>query len=96
MKSDYLLSEEAKEDLERIYQYGFLNFGEQKADIYYSGFFDAFKKIAANPLHYESIDNIRLGYRRCSYASDTIYYRVGSEGVEIMAILGGQDIDSWL
>jgi toxin ParE1/3/4 len=94
--SDYLLSEEAKEDIERIYKYGFLTFGEQQADTYYLGFFDAFEKIAANPLHYESIDGIRFGYRKCSYGSDTIYYRIRNEHVEIMSILGGQDNDSWL
>jgi EPS-associated MarR family transcriptional regulator len=37
-----------------------------------------------------------LGYRRCVYRSDTIYYRVQPSGVEIMAILGGQDLDEWL
>ena len=49
---------------------------------------------AANPLYYGFEDNIRFGYRRCFYASDTVYYRVGSENVEIMAILGGQGADA--
>ena len=92
----YKLSKEAKEDLQRIYQYGFEHFGEEQADKYFWGFFECFERIAESPLQHQSIDHIRAGYRRCIYASDTIYFRVSSGGVEIMAILGGQDLDEWL
>lgn len=93
---EYKLSLNAKEDLKRIYAYGFAEFGELKADSYYHGFFDMFEKIAINPDIYQSVDHIRPGYRRCSYCSDSIYYRVNGNVVEIMAILGGQDSDIWL
>ena len=39
MSFRYKLSQEAKEDLQRIYEYGYLNFGEQQADDYFNGFF---------------------------------------------------------
>ena len=92
----YKLSVNAKEDLKRIYVYGFNEYGEAKADSYYHGFFDMFDKIIANPFLYQPVDHIRPRYRRCPYSSDSIYYRVNGQTVEIMAILGGQDTNSWL
>ena len=92
----YRISNEAKSDLQRIYRYGFEQFGEEQADEYFWGIFECFEKIAENPMQYQSIDHIRIGYRRCVYRSDTIYYRVHHSLVEIMAILGGQDADEWL
>ena len=93
---EFKISLNAKEDLKRIYAYGYSEFGEAQADTYYNGFFDMFEKISTNPYLFQSVDHIRPGYRRCSYCSDNIYYRVNDTVVEIMAILGGQDIDSWL
>lgn len=92
----YRISVNAKEDLKRIYAYGVAEFGEYQADEYYFGFFETFELIASNPLQYQTIDHIRPGYRRCPYLADTIYYRINGSTVEIMAILGGQDVDSWL
>ncbi len=87
----YILSANAKEDLKRIYAYGLVEFGEQQADRYFYGFFNMFDKITLEPYIYQSIDHIRPGYRRCTYGSDSIYYRINNTTIEIMAILGGQD-----
>jgi toxin ParE1/3/4 len=57
---------------------------------------EAFLKIAESPLIYQSVDNIRLGYRRCPHRSDVIYYRINQSTIESMAIIGGQDTDVWL
>ena len=92
----YKLSLSAKEDLRRIYTYGYVEFGELQADKYFEGFFQTFEKIASNPSAYQSVDHIRQGYRRCAYGSDSIYYRYNGIEVEIMAILGGQDVVDWL
>ena len=94
--SNYRISHQAKLDLQRIYQYGFEMFGEAQADSYFWGFFECFEKISNSPEHYPAVDHIRIGYRRCVYKADTIYFRVQSSRVEIMAILGGQDTDEWL
>jgi toxin ParE1/3/4 len=92
----YKLSVNAKEDLRRIYTYGFSNFGEKQADEYYYGFFETFELIVSNPYQYQSVDHIRPGYRRCPYLADSIYYKINGTVVEIMAIIGGQDLDLWL
>ena len=90
--AEYRLSKEAKEDLIRIHQYGVEKFGMAQADKYYNTFFEYFDIIAQQPFSFESIDYIRNGYRRCACGSDSIYYRINNGIVEIMAIVGRQDL----
>ena len=90
--AEYRLSNEAREDLIRIHQYGVEKFGMAQADKYYNTFFEYFNIIAQQPFSFESIDYIRKGYRRCVCGSDSIYYRISNGIVEIMAIVGRQDI----
>ena len=82
--------------MRRIYEYGVVEFGVALADEYFYSFFEAFERISQSPNLYQSIDQIRIGYRRCPHRSDVIYYRVNQDWVDIMAILGGQDLDTWL
>lgn len=94
--NQFRISLDAKEDLRRIYQYGIVEYGEVQADKYFLGLFDTFEKIAINPYIYQTVDEVRPGYRRCTYHSDSVYFKINGAFVEIMAILGGQDIDEWL
>jgi toxin ParE1/3/4 len=89
--SKYKLSNTAKNDLIRIHHFGVEKFGITQADKYYNIFFDYFDIIAKQPLSFESVDFIKEGYRRCVCGSDSIYYRVKSNIVEIMTIIGNQD-----
>lgn len=45
---------------------------------------------------YQAVDYFRAGYRRSVYGTDSIYYRINGGIVEIMAILGHQDMEAWL
>jgi toxin ParE1/3/4 len=94
--ADYRLSNSAKEDLIRIYQYGVDKFGMAQADKYFDTFFKYFDIISQQPFAFESIDYIKLGYRRCACGSDSIYYRIVDDIVEIMAIIGSQDLNNIL
>lgn len=85
--ANYRLSNEAKEDLIRIHQ-----FGIQQADKYFNSFFDYFETIAERPFSFESVDYLRKGYRRCVCGSDSIYFKVNDQVVDIMAIVGKQDL----
>ena len=87
----YKLSTVAKEDLIRIYRYGYRTFGSNQANRYYDALFESFDRIASNPFSFEAVDYIRPGYRRCVYQSDTIYFRVVDNEFEIMTIIGTQD-----
>jgi toxin ParE1/3/4 len=94
--AEYRLSNEAKEDLIRIHQFGVKLFGLTQADKYFYSFFDYFEIIAQRPFSFESVDYIKEGYRRCPCGSDTIYYRINDSMVEIMAIIGMQDLKNIL
>jgi toxin ParE1/3/4 len=90
--ASYKLSNSAKEDLIRIHHYGVFKFGEAQADKYFDSFFDCFEKIAERPFSFESVDHIKNGYRRCVCGSDSIYFKINYDIVEIMTIIGSQDI----
>ena len=90
--ADYLISNSAKEDLIRIHQYGVKQFGERQADKYFEAFFQYFEIIAERPFSFESVDYIKKDYRRCVCGVDSIFYRINKCTVEIMAIVGSQDL----
>lgn len=95
--ASYSLSENAKLDLKRIYIHGFRLYGEVQADKYFNDFFDKFEQLAEQPLLYPAVDEIRPGYRRSVCGADSIYYRISSENtVEIMSVIGHQNLDGWL
>ena len=95
--ANYKLSNLAKEDLIRIHRYGVDKFGMTQADKYFDSFFEYFDSIAKNPFSFESVEYIKIGYRRCVCGSDSIYYKIGdNNSVEIMAIIGKQDLKNIL
>jgi len=94
--ASYRLSNEAEADLIRIHHFGVEKFGMRQADTYFKTFFDYFEIIADQPFAFESVDHIKPGYRRCACGSDTIYYRIIDQTLEIMAIVGRQDVDGIL
>ena len=56
--AEYRLSNDAKEDLIRIHQFGVQRFGITQADKYFYSFFDYFEIIAQRPFSFESVDYI--------------------------------------
>jgi toxin ParE1/3/4 len=94
--ANYKISNLAKEDLIRIHKYGVEKFGMIQADNYFDSLFENFDIIAENPFYFESIDYIKTVYRRCVSNSDSIYYKVNNNIVEIMAIIGKQDLKNIL
>jgi len=94
--SEYRLSNEAKEDLIRIHHYGVEKFGVVQADNYFDSFFKYFDIIAQRPYSFESVHYIKEGYRRCVCGSDSIYYKINEDTVEIMAIVGSQNLKNIL
>ena len=90
----YKLSNAAQEDLIRIHHYGVSQFGMRQADKYFNTFFDYFDLIAKQPFSFEAVDYIKTSYSRCVCGSDSIYYRVNHDVVEIMTLIGRQDLDN--
>ena len=94
--ASYVLSTCARHHLKAIYRQGYLDFGEQQADIYYAALRSRFENIAKQPLLYPSVDYIRIGYRRSVCQKHSIFYRVVDDTVEIMAILRQQHTTDYL
>ncbi len=92
----YKLSNAAKQDLIRIHHYGIKKFGVKQADKYFEAFFEYFEIIAQMPYSFESVNFIKKDYRRCVCGSDSIFYRVKNGIVEIMAVVGSQDLNDIL
>ncbi len=92
----YKLSEQAEVDLIRIYQHGVRNYGSLQADRYYYAFVKRFEEIACQPYLYQSACHIHEGYRRSVCGVDSIFYRIVDDTVEIISIIGQQDIQNIL
>ena len=92
----YRLSNEAKNDLIRIHHHGVKKFGMTQADKYFESFFKYFEIISQRPFSFESVDSIKKDYRRCVYGIDSIYYKINNDVVEIMTIVGRQDLSDIL
>jgi len=91
-KYKILVSGVAEKHLSEIYEYGVLQWGEQRADQYYEALLSHFNLLCKNPFLYAAVDDVRPGYRRSVCGSHSIYYRVVVDLIEIMAVLGRQDI----
>jgi toxin ParE1/3/4 len=92
----YRLSNQAKEDLIRIHQYRVKKFGMIQADKYFDSFFEHFEIIAQQPFSFKAVDQIRKDYRRCVCGVDSIYFKVNGKIVDIIAIVGRQDLNELL
>ncbi len=90
----YKLTNEAKSDLIRIHHYGVNKFGMTQADKYFNSFFKSFDNIAQRPFSYELVDFIKPGFIRCVSGSDSIYFKVNGDTVEIISIIGRQDLNN--
>lgn len=94
--AEYRITKEARADLIQIYKFGIEPFGEKQADKYLNGLFKCFETIARNPFAFESVDFIKKGYRRCPFESNSIFCRIEKQGIEIIAIIGKQNLDKLL
>ncbi|REG87757.1 type II toxin-antitoxin system RelE/ParE family toxin [Winogradskyella sediminis] len=88
----YKLTNEAKNDMIRFHHYVVKKFGMTLADKYFESFFGYFDIIAERPFSFESVDYIKKGYRRYVCEVDSIFYKVNENIVEIMTIVGRQDL----
>ena len=92
----YRLSNEAKNDLIQIHHYGVEKFGMTQEDKYFESFFEYFDIISQRPYSFESAEYIKKDYRRCVCGADSIYFKVNEDIIDIMAIVGRQDLNEKL
>jgi len=87
----YELANAAAEDFENIFNFGIDRFGLTQALDYQIGMKRRFGELADQPKLYPAVAQIGDGYRRSVYHSHSIYYRIESERILIIRILGQQD-----
>jgi toxin ParE1/3/4 len=89
--ASYRLSGRADEDVRRLYEYGIMQYGLERADRYYNGLIERLEELAEDPHLWQAVDHIRPGYRRSVYGRHSIYYRIDPHEIVIVRILGRQD-----
>lgn len=87
----YRLSDKARSDIYRLYEFGIVTFGLQQADSYFEGIISRFQELAHYPQLYPKVDHIRKGYRRSVFGVHSIYYLVLNDEILIVRVLGRED-----
>lgn len=86
----YKLSNKAAEDFEQIYEYTYLNFGENKADIYTHDMDKCFLILSNAPQIGRSLDKIKKGIYRHDHEYHAIFYLIENNDIFIIRILHQQ------
>ncbi len=85
----YVLSREAKKDLEEIWIYTFENWSLKQADRYINLISSRFKHLIENPTLGKDYSQIRKGYFRSHIKSHYIFYKINRRKniIEIIRVL---------
>ncbi len=97
MIKGYVLSQEADNDIEDIFEYGEYRFGASQAIEYLIGLNDHFKAIAKNPDIGKDRREIKDGLFSFPYISHIIFYHKLKGYIRIVRVLyGGRDLVKFL
>lgn len=91
--ADYWLTQAAEDDLLEIAEFGIARFGWEQVVRYRDTLKARFEQLAEEPEVYPRVDHVRAGYRRSVCGVHSIYYRQIGGDVEIVRVLGRQDIN---
>jgi len=83
----YRLSEEAQNDLKEISRYTQENWGNKQAKHYLVGLAAGFENVARSPKPGKAREEIEKGLRSFQVARHIIFYRKGTECIEIVRVL---------
>ena len=92
--AEYMLAEQASEDLIAIAIYGDEKYGIAQSNKYRDQLKQRFTLLAKHPLQYPAVDHVRPGYRRSICGAHSIFFRIDGAMVEIIRILGRQDLQT--
>ncbi len=87
----YRLTLSADADIDRLFVFGFETFGLEQADKYVSGLYVHLEDLSNYPQRWPAVEHIREGYRRSIYRAHSIYFRIDSNEIVIVRILGRED-----
>ena len=86
----YTLSIRAQRDIEKIYQYTTIEFGEPQAESYLLGVNDCLQLLSAEPELAHNISDIRLGYFRYLYRKHSIFFKQRKSDILLVRVLHQQ------
>lgn len=84
MNRRYVLTPSAQADLEQIWDYTCVHWGEDQAERYVRDIQHAIELVVDNPQMGRACDEVRPGYRRHSVRSHGLYYRQRSDDTIIV------------
>jgi toxin ParE1/3/4 len=93
----YELSQQADNDLQEIFDFTALKFGEEQAIKYLTGFEELFGALCMHPDMGRSRTEIREGARSYCYVSHVVFYRIAGKRIRIVRVLhASRDIRKYL
>lgn len=93
----YILSEEAKADIDEIYEFGEHKFGTDQSIKYLIGLEEHFDKLSLNYNIGRTRNEIKKGLFSLPYISHIIFYRILKDKIRIVRVLyGGRDLIRFL
>ena len=85
--SRFALSPLARADIDAIWDYTADRWSEEQADRYIHHLREAMETIARDPRRGRGCDQLRPGYRRYSVGAHVLFFRVATNGIEIIRVL---------
>lgn len=81
------ISKAASQDIENIYLYGFLTFGENQADVYMFALNDRFDLLCSNPEIGRLDTRVNPAVRRLDFESHVIFYDAEVDHILVVRVL---------
>lgn len=96
-KLQLYITPKAFEDLELIYEYTFLRWGTDQAEIYQDTLFNVISELLIHPIIGKIYETETLSYRTLVFQKHIIYYRQEELRIVIVRILhSSMDRDKWI
>ncbi|WP_339469578.1 type II toxin-antitoxin system RelE/ParE family toxin [Pseudomonas sp. EL_65y_Pfl1_R83] len=85
--AEYRLTPAAERDLENIWVYSAQTWSVEQANRYIDSVTKAFEQLAQQPKIAPACDEISPGYRHYRVERHTLYFQIGTYGIEIVRIV---------
>ena len=85
--AEYILSNEADQDIVNIFAFSSERFGTEKASAYLSGLDERLQELAVHPQRGRRIEHIRKGYRQAEYVRHSIFFQENNSGIFVVRVL---------
>ena len=97
MSGTFVLSPRARSDLAGIWDFSVIRWGQDQAEKYVRDVQRDILFVAADPRCGRSAENVRAGYFKYPTGSHVLFYRLTSQGIDVVRILhSAMDFDQHL